>query len=112
MQRKRGQVLTIPIAHSDGNYNCDEATLRDLEKKSPDIVPLHDAGRWGADNAGNPNGLGRQRRRHLQSGAANVAGLMPHPERAVEAATGFRRWLGDFSVDGRSAGWGLQRRPA
>ena len=29
---KQGQVLKIPIAHNDGNYNCDEATLAELEK--------------------------------------------------------------------------------
>src|SRR5882762_8820870 len=28
----KGQILKIPIAHSDGNYNCDEATLAELEK--------------------------------------------------------------------------------
>ncbi len=29
---KRGQILTVPIAHNDGNYTCDDATLADLEK--------------------------------------------------------------------------------
>jgi phosphoribosylformylglycinamidine synthase len=29
---QKGQILKMPIAHSDGNYNCDEATLADLEK--------------------------------------------------------------------------------
>ena len=40
---KPGQVLQIPIAHGDGNYFCDEATLAELEAQSPDRVPLHDA---------------------------------------------------------------------
>ena len=40
-----GRFCTIPIAHSDGNYICDEATLAELETQSADSVPLHD-GRW------------------------------------------------------------------
>ena len=81
-----GQVLKIPIAHSDGNYFCDDATLRDLERNrqilfryvSPDG---RESPEW------NPNGalaaiagvINRQ---------GNVAGLMPHPERAAEAHLG------------------------
>src|SRR6202035_4015658 len=67
---KPGQVLQIPIAHGDGNYFCDDATLDGRE-----------------DVSANPNGslaniagvCNRER---------NVLGLMPHPERAVEAALG------------------------
>lgn len=81
---RKGQILTIPIAHSDGNYNCDEATLAELEKNRQ-ILFRYTTADGQDDNAGNPNGsaaniagiCNRQR---------NVAGLMPHPERAVEAA--------------------------
>jgi phosphoribosylformylglycinamidine synthase subunit PurQ / glutaminase len=83
-EAKQGQILKIPIAHSDGNYNCDEATLAELENNRQ-ILFRYTSPDGTDDNAGNPNGslaniagiCNRER---------NVAGLMPHPERAVEAA--------------------------
>ncbi len=80
----KGQILKIPIAHSDGNYSCDEATLAELEKNRQ-ILFRYTTPNGKDDNAGNPNGAvaniagicNRER---------NVAGLMPHPERAVESA--------------------------
>jgi phosphoribosylformylglycinamidine synthase len=79
-----GQILKIPIAHSDGNYTCDEATLAELENNGQ-IIFRYTTPDGTDDAAGNPNGstaniagvCNRER---------NVAGLMPHPERAVEAA--------------------------
>ncbi|HVN08298.1 MAG TPA: phosphoribosylformylglycinamidine synthase subunit PurQ [Patescibacteria group bacterium] len=80
------QVLKIPIAHSDGNYFCDDATLRDLERNHQILFRYvapdgREAPEW------NPNGA--------LAGIAgvinregNVAGLMPHPERAAEAHLG------------------------
>src|SRR5260370_29037917 len=90
---KHGQILKIPIAHNDGNYTCDEATLAELEKNrqvvfrytTPDGVGRAAAAQKEADAAGNPNGAV-----HNIAGVCNrernVAGLMPHPERAVESA--------------------------
>jgi len=83
---KPGQVLQIPIAHGDGNYYCDEATLADLERNHQ-IVFRYVTPDGREDAAANPNGslaniagvCNRER---------NVMGLMPHPERAVEAALG------------------------
>jgi phosphoribosylformylglycinamidine synthase len=80
----QGQVLKIPIAHSDGNYICDEATLAELEKNRR-VIFRYTTPDGTDDAAGNPNGslaniagiCNRER---------NVAGLMPHPERAVESA--------------------------
>jgi phosphoribosylformylglycinamidine synthase subunit PurQ / glutaminase len=80
----KGQILKIPIAHSDGNYSCDEGTLAELEKNRQ-ILFRYTSPDGKDDNAGNPNGsvaniagiCNRER---------NVAGLMPHPERAVESA--------------------------
>jgi phosphoribosylformylglycinamidine synthase I len=80
----QGQVLKIPIAHNDGNYNADEATLADLEK-SRQILFRYTTPDGANDAAGNPNGS-----LHNIAGICNrernVAGLMPHPERAVEWA--------------------------
>jgi phosphoribosylformylglycinamidine synthase len=83
---KAGQVLQIPIAHGDGNYFCDQATLTDLERNHQ-IVFRYTTPSGREDAAANPNGslaniagvCNRER---------NVIGLMPHPERAVEAALG------------------------
>ena len=82
----KGQILKIPIAHSDGNYNVDDATLAELEKNRQ--VLFHYTTPQGTDDAaGNPNGS-----MHNIAGICNrernVAGLMPHPERAVESALG------------------------
>ena len=85
-----GQILKIPIAHSDGSYFCDDATLADLERNRQVIFRYttsngHPAGR--DDSAGNPNGA-IANIAGLSNREGNVAGLMPHPERAVEAALG------------------------
>src|SRR5207302_344577 len=51
----KGQVLKIPIAHSDGNYNCDEATLAELEKNRQ-VLFRYTTADGSDDSAGNPNG--------------------------------------------------------
>jgi len=83
---KLGQVLEIPIAHGDGNYFCDEATLDELDRNNQ-IVFRYTMPDGREEPAANPNGslvniagvCNRER---------NVMGLMPHPERAVEAPLG------------------------
>jgi phosphoribosylformylglycinamidine synthase subunit PurQ / glutaminase len=81
---KRGQILQIPIAHNDGNYNCDEATLAELEKNRQ-VIFRYTTPDGSDDAACNPNGS-----MHNIAGISNrdrnVLGLMPHPERAVESA--------------------------
>ena len=81
-----GQVLQVPIAHGDGNYFCDAAMLAELERNKQ-IVFRYTTADGREDAVANPNGslaniagvCNRER---------NVVGLMPHPERAVEAALG------------------------
>ena len=83
---KSGQVLQMPIAHGDGNYFCDQAVLADLERNQQ-IVFRYSTADGRVDAAANPNGS-------LANIAGvcnlerNVLGLMPHPERAVEAPLG------------------------
>ena len=81
---QNGQILKIPIAHSDGNYTSDESTLAELEKNRQ-VIFRYTTPYGGNDAAGNPNGS-----MHNIAGICNrernVAGLMPHPERAVESA--------------------------
>jgi phosphoribosylformylglycinamidine synthase I len=79
-----GQILTMPIAHSDGNYTCDEATLAELEKNHQ-VLFRYTTPDGKEDAAGNPNGS-MANIAGICNRARNVAGLMPHPERAVEEA--------------------------
>jgi len=83
---RKNQILKLPIAHSDGNYNLDENTVADLEKNRQ-IVFRYTTPDGSDDAAGNPNGA-----MHNIAGVCNrernVVGLMPHPERAVESALG------------------------
>jgi phosphoribosylformylglycinamidine synthase I len=81
---KKGQIIRIPIAHNDGNFNVDGATLAELEKNRQVIFRYTNAD--GSDDAvGNPNGS-MSNIAGICNRERNVAGLMPHPERAVEAA--------------------------
>jgi phosphoribosylformylglycinamidine synthase subunit PurQ / glutaminase len=78
------QVLAIPIAHSDGNYTCDQATLAELEKNRQ-VIFRYTTPDGSDDAAGNPNGS-IANIAGICNGERNVVGLMPHPERAVESA--------------------------
>jgi phosphoribosylformylglycinamidine synthase subunit PurQ / glutaminase len=91
----KGQILKIPINHGEGNFTCDEETLASLEKNrqvifrytTPDGVGRSAAAQEKADAAGNPNGS-MANIAGICNRERNVAGLMPHPERAVEEALG------------------------
>ncbi len=83
-QAQPGQVLRIPIAHADGNYVCDPATLEQLHRNDQ-IIFRYCTSSGSLGPGANPNGslddiagiCNRER---------NVLGMMPHPERAVESA--------------------------
>jgi phosphoribosylformylglycinamidine synthase len=83
---KPGQILRIPIAHGDGNYTCDEATLAELERNRQ-IVFRYTTPDGRDDAVGNPNGS-TANIAGICNRERNVAGLMPHPERAAELAVG------------------------
>ena len=72
-----GQRIDIPVAHHDGNYYADEATLDRLEGD----------GRVAFRYGDNVNGSQRSIAGILNA-AGNVLGMMPHPERAIDAAHG------------------------
>ena len=82
--------LRMPVAHGEGCYYADEATLAELEAGGGvlfryargDGTPA-----WAADDQANPNGSLRGIAGVIST-RGNVAGLMPHPETAVEAALG------------------------
>jgi phosphoribosylformylglycinamidine synthase I len=81
---KQGQILKVPIAHNEGNYNIDQAALAELENNRQ-IVFRYTAPDGSEDAAGNPNGS-MANIAGICNRERNVAGLMPHPERAVESA--------------------------
>jgi phosphoribosylformylglycinamidine synthase I len=83
---RKGQILKMPIAHSDGNYTCDESTLAELEKNRQ-VLFRYTTADGSNDAEGNPNGA-TANIAGICNRERNVAGLMPHPERAVEAALG------------------------
>ncbi len=76
--------LRLPVAHGEGCYYADEATLDRLERDGGVLF------RYAGDN---PNGSLREIAGVLNA-AGNVAGLMPHPETAVEAVLGSDDGLG------------------
>jgi phosphoribosylformylglycinamidine synthase I len=85
-----GQPLRMPIAHGEGCYFGDEAALDELEGARGVLFRyVDDAGQRAAedDRDSNPNGSLRAIA-GVVNARGNVAGLMPHPERAAEAILG------------------------
>ena len=76
-QYAAGDEITIPVAHHDGNFQADAATLDRLEGE----------GRVAFRYLDEVNGSARSIAGILND-AGNVLGMMPHPERAIEAAHG------------------------
>jgi phosphoribosylformylglycinamidine synthase len=82
----QGSVLRMPIAHADGNFVCDDATLDELRRDDRIIFRYCD--RNGETSAAaNPNGS-RDNIAGICNRERNVMGLMPHPERACEDLLG------------------------
>jgi phosphoribosylformylglycinamidine synthase subunit PurQ / glutaminase len=89
-----GQVLQIPIAHGEGNYVADAGTVAQLEAERRVVFRYVEAGGEVTDEA-NPNGSVANIAGIINEGG-NVLGLMPHPERAVDALLGSTDGLGLF----------------
>ncbi len=86
-----GQVLRIPLNSYEGNFTLPETDLAALETEDQ-VMLRYSAADGVVDESSNPNGsMGHIAA--VSNPAGNVAGLMPHPERAVEAVLG--------SADGR-----------
>ena len=75
-----GQALKIPIAHGEGRYHADEATLDELELNGQVIFRYCDEN-GNIDASHNPNGAIRNIA-GISNKQKNVFGMMPHPERA------------------------------
>jgi phosphoribosylformylglycinamidine synthase I len=73
----KGQTVTLPIAHGEGNYYADSETLDRLEGDGRVMLRYQN----------NPNGSARNIAGILNE-KRNVMGMMPHPERVVDPLTG------------------------
>ena len=74
---RSGEQITIPVAHHDGNYFADADTLDRIEGEG------RVAFRYAADINGSARNIAG-----VLNKAGNVLGMMPHPERRIEAAHG------------------------
>lgn len=81
-----GQVLSLPIAHAEGNYYIDADGLAQLQG-SGQILFRYCLASGECSDAGNPNGAIDQIA-GICNTDGNVLGLMPHPERVAEKALG------------------------
>ncbi|WP_077702612.1 phosphoribosylformylglycinamidine synthase subunit PurQ [Virgibacillus dokdonensis] len=72
-----GETIQLPIAHGEGNYYCDEATLQELIEHKQIVFTYQN----------NPNGS-IENIAGIVNRERNVLGMMPHPERAVEQLLG------------------------
>ena len=85
-QYEAGQVLSIPIAHAEGNYTCDDRTFSELEANNQIVFRYCDEG-GNVTDLSNPNGA-RGNIAGICNREGNVLGMMPHPERACEELLG------------------------
>ncbi len=76
-QYEKDEVINIPIAHGEGNYYCDEETLKKLEENNQIAFRYVE----------NPNGSVSDIA-GIVNKKGNVLGMMPHPERAVDELLG------------------------
>jgi len=83
---RRGEVIRAPVAHGDGNYRCDDATLTRLKIEGRIAFRYVDADGLASEGA-NPNGS-LDNIAGILSERRNVLGLMPHPENLIEPVHG------------------------
>lgn len=88
---RANQIMRIPVAHGEGCYFADPATIKELKKNGQILFRYVDANGRVVDTA-SPNGA-IENIAGICNKARNVCGMMPHPERASENALG--------SADGR-----------
>jgi phosphoribosylformylglycinamidine synthase subunit PurQ / glutaminase len=100
-----GQVLAMPISHGEGKYHADPATLDTLQRRGQ-IVFRYATADGRVVTEANPNGS-LDNIAGIASDDGRVLGMMPHPERAAEAAMGstdglllFQSLLGAAVEDG------------
>ena len=91
---EKGQRIRVPVAHGDGRYTADEATIRSLEDRGHVVFRYVD--RFGNPlPEANPNGSINDIA-GIVNEKGNVLGLMPHPEDAIDPLLGSTDGLGLF----------------
>jgi len=83
---QKGQVLKIPIAHSDGNYYISQSGSKELKKQNQIVFRYCDP-QGNLNSEFNPNGA-LDFIAGIKNKRGNVLGMMPHPERASEMVLG------------------------
>ncbi|MBO8171697.1 MAG: phosphoribosylformylglycinamidine synthase subunit PurQ [Bacillaceae bacterium] len=73
----KGEQIIIPVAHGDGNYYCDQQTLKELQENGQIVF------RYAENPNGSVNDIAG-----ICNKQGNVLGMMPHPERAVHQLLG------------------------
>mgnify|MGYP000105400704 FL=1 len=77
---KKGEKITLPVAHGEGNYYIDDKGLAELKENNQVVLKY-------LDDEENPNGS-VDNIAGICNKKGNIFGLMPHPERAAEAILG------------------------
>ncbi|EON3043732.1 TPA: phosphoribosylformylglycinamidine synthase subunit PurQ [Enterococcus hirae] len=71
------EIIQLPVAHGEGNYFCDEQTLQELKANNQIVFTYAENINGSVANIAG-----------ITNKAGNVLGMMPHPERAMEALLG------------------------
>ncbi len=80
---RQGEILKMPMAHADGRYHADEATLKSLRDNDQILFRyVNERGEYDSENGAVDHIAG------ICNAARNVFGMMPHPERAAEPILG------------------------
>lgn len=99
---ERGQRLVLPVAHGDGRFVADPATIAELEAEGRVVL------RYARAEDANPNGSVNDIAGICNAGG-NVVGIMPHPERAAEEVLGNVDGAGFFEIE-EVGGFSTRRR--
>ena len=83
---QKGQVITVPIAHGDGNYFADDETIKRLENENR-VVFRYCSESGDTTDESNPNGS-INHIAGIMNESGNVLGMMPHPERCADEILG------------------------
>jgi phosphoribosylformylglycinamidine synthase I len=90
-----GQIIRVPVAHGEGNYEADEETLKRIEGEGR-VLYRYCSAEGVVDERSNINGAA-QSIAGIVNEAGNVLGMMPHPENHVEAIMGCTDGRGLFA---------------
>ena len=78
---KKNQIISMPIAHGEGNYQADDDTLKELQDN--DCIAFKYSDQFGHNLNGSVDSIAG-----ILNKQKNVLGMMPHPERACEEILG------------------------